>query len=485
MPEVLVEGKRYRIDDGNPRMIRAFRPGKGNWEPGIAYKEYQFNSSYAGAGVVVVSEFTWPKAPENAKARQVSRVNQPIGWFLADRLLREQRKPDYGKAMREGMASAEEHAQRQRDKQRGLSQPEMDWLTQAFDRDLKKEEEPQMSSSMYGLQSGDRIRADTDIRTKHHPKGASIRGTFVETSGKVHRKGYHLICMDVGDLELTASAGNHVAEQLCGKRHGLWVRTDRVRPASHQGDLHNIPPHIGMAPTSAFNCEYVKFPRRAVGRVIKRGRGSKTVTIAWHNFQNRHMRNVKDSQGISWANGYSVPYGRLEWCHFANQVTGNKILKRWSWGLAAPKEPLGEFLIFVGDKPHALATDDQNYRYHVTKGVIVQNLGGDGDGCHSCKVVSGVPAIARGRTLRLRARDLTNLEPPFLPTGQVVEVVAEIVFKKADLRGKQGKVVLATDADGDIGIEFLEDLRAGCLDGEGKQGHCLYMPASAVKKIPG
>lgn len=44
-----------------------------------------------------------------------------------------------------------------------------------------------------------------------------------------------------------------------------------------------------------------------------------------------------------------------------------------------------------------------------------------------------------------------------------------------------GKVILSTDAEGDVGIEFEEDLGAGSLDGIGKEGHCIYIEASLVK----
>jgi hypothetical protein len=45
----------------------------------------------------------------------------------------------------------------------------------------------------------------------------------------------------------------------------------------------------------------------------------------------------------------------------------------------------------------------------------------------------------------------------------------------------KGKVILSTDAEGDVGIEFPDDIGAGSLDGIGREGHCIYIEASLVK----
>jgi hypothetical protein len=45
----------------------------------------------------------------------------------------------------------------------------------------------------------------------------------------------------------------------------------------------------------------------------------------------------------------------------------------------------------------------------------------------------------------------------------------------------KGKVILSTDTEGDVGIEFKEDIGAGSLDGIGKEGHCIYIEADLVK----
>jgi hypothetical protein len=59
------------------------------------------------------------------------------------------------------------------------------------------------------------------------------------------------------------------------------------------------------------------------------------------------------------------------------------------------------------------------------------------------------------------------------------------MFKKKNLQRSRGKVILATDFEGDVGIQFLEDIGAGSLDGIGKEGRCLYIPVESVEKVSG
>ncbi|HJS82602.1 MAG TPA: hypothetical protein VJ742_07170, partial [Nitrososphaera sp.] len=73
-------------------------------------------------------------------------------------------------------------------------------------------------------------------------------------------------------------------------------------------------------------------------------------------------------------------------------------------------------------------------------------------------------------------------EPWFMPEEKV-EVSLPVIFRKKQLQGLRGKIVLYPDREGDVGVEFSEDLGAGSLDGLGTDGRCLFIPAKALKKI--
>jgi hypothetical protein len=96
-----------------------------------------------------------------------------------------------------------------------------------------------------------------------------------------------------------------------------------------------------------------------------------------------------------------------------------------------------------------------------------------------------MPRETLGMGVKIRTQDVMPFEGSFFSSGEEVEVVAEVVFRKKSLQGRRGRVILPTDADGDVGVEFPEDIGAGSLDGVGEEGRCLYIPADAVKEASG
>lgn len=66
--------------------------------------------------------------------------------------------------------------------------------------------------------------------------------------------------------------------------------------------------------------------------------------------------------------------------------------------------------------------------------------------------------------------------------GSKVEIVADIAFKRQNLKGKVASVLTEPDEDEDIGLEFTEEIKGGSLEGLGEEGRCLFVPVKAVKK---
>lgn len=73
---------------------------------------------------------------------------------------------------------------------------------------------------------------------------------------------------------------------------------------------------------------------------------------------------------------------------------------------------------------------------------------------------------------------------PWIAAGTRVRIRdPELTFRKHPLHEREGIVKIGTDADGDVGVEFAEDLGAGSLDGAGKDGHCLFVPARYLEEV--
>jgi len=100
-----------------------------------------------------------------------------------------------------------------------------------------------------------------------------------------------------------------------------------------------------------------------------------------------------------------------------------------------------------------------------------------------CKIIGECADNLLNRTADVRVDYLRKHPSPdnFYRPGQQVEIVAVVDFRKKPLQGMKGQVILSTDREGDVGIEFTEDIGAGSLDGIGKEGHCIYIEASLVK----
>jgi hypothetical protein len=92
--------------------------------------------------------------------------------------------------------------------------------------------------------------------------------------------------------------------------------------------------------------------------------------------------------------------------------------------------------------------------------------------------ILGVPTI-------VGTKGLEKLEEEFVDVGGEVEVTATISFRKHDLEGMRAVVVLPLDQDGEVGLQFKEDIEAGSLDGHGENKRCLYIHHDDMKKVSG
>jgi len=113
-------------------------------------------------------------------------------------------------------------------------------------------------------------------------------------------------------------------------------------------------------------------------------------------------------------------------------------------------------------------------------GTVVQCL--DPSNRVFCLVDGGLGKREENKVVLSRLR-LKPFEHAWFDKGDKISVSKEVNFRKRNLKGLQGKVLLPTDADGDVGVEFKVDLGAGTLDGIGADGRCLFIPAASLEKI--
>jgi hypothetical protein len=165
-------------------------------------------------------------------------------------------------------------------------------------------------------------------------------------------------------------------------------------------------------------------------------------------------------------------------------LAGGEAKTLWPTGLGGAVEHKVGDLCKVSARSVSFC-DDQDHEHVVPGGTVVELLEYSGDRYKTwhCRIIGGCSDFLVGQTLRIRASHMKTHPKPdmFYRPGQTVEIVAEIDFRKKPLQGMKGKVILSTDAEGDVGIEFKEDIGAGSLDGIGREGHCIYIEASLVK----
>lgn len=154
-------------------------------------------------------------------------------------------------------------------------------------------------------------------------------------------------------------------------------------------------------------------------------------------------------------------------------------------GMSKKMNPFGiqinDYVVYTYPRPMTVYT---NRNYALAAGTILSVLEFFNNlrECN-CKIISGGQKEIQGTHIIICCDRLKPLNFPYIKGDNNIEIIAPIQFKKINLQGQKGVVISPTDSDGDVGIEFVEDINAGSLDGTGKNGHCLYIPASVVKKI--
>jgi len=237
-------------------------------------------------------------------------------------------------------------------------------------------------------------------------------------------------------------------------------------PVWNRDALYDIPQELKVVVGGTFIYDGVEFPTGHYGRVIAIEHHD-IVTVSWSSLRNDAFRDEAPHRHC-----YSVPSPNLLWSLY---LGGDMLMPPTS----NPRYPVGTRLRYTG-RPMQVASPKGGHAT-LPHGCVVSVA--------SCSTKNALitlrgmcSPIALGSQINIPLASLVASEENLLLGGDTVEVRAEISFRKTSLAGKRGKVVLPQDEDGDVGVEFDEYLTAGSLDGEGKQGHCLYIGASALIK---
>ncbi len=357
-----------------------------------------------------------------------------------------------------------------------------DWQKQwkrSWDRYIEKDK-PEETSKVNPFRTGTRV-----FVRGASGKGDTLAGTVIDASSEMKlASSCVVVCTDTpghqdwieskGDLELWTGRGH----ALVATKQDLDPFYDQTRTAAFEA----IPHHIGIVVAKAFIYDDVNFPSKCTGRILQQEEGGRCARVEWlTGIKNTRFYPTETESGKKYKRTYNVGIKYLKWCLLNN---ANKFLRVWP-GQGKTTQPLfetGTIVVYTGNGPMSVCDNRRNYS--LVRGVILKITGLDDQRCcYAVQVLGGCIKDAWGLPGRIKKNAAVKFESLYIEQGTKVEISANLSFKRNDLQGHQGVVILGTDTDGDIGVQFTEDLGAGSLDGQGKARHCLYVPASAVKTI--
>jgi hypothetical protein len=269
--------------------------------------------------------------------------------------------------------------------------------------------------------------------------------------------------------------------EYTGEQRGVVVKGSSVLIGSDRIPTVHLNEGVAVYVPGRFRHDGMEFARFATGRVVS-DEGNNQVAVSWSH-QDERFYDCTDHNGKVWTNCWTVDLAKLEWCFINEQTTA---ITPWpAQGANKPvKIQYNPKEVVSLHRGKVVVADSQGSEHLLTPGVVLEIVGQASSNSWAIKVVGRCPDPVLNCVGQVREDYIRPLieADVFFRSGQEVEIVAEISFRKTPLKGMKGKVVLATDVDGDVGVEFPEDIGAGSLDGVGKQGHCLYVEANALSE---
>jgi hypothetical protein len=307
-------------------------------------------------------------------------------------------------------------------------------------------------------------------------------------------KGTLAVCFD---KPVAPDSAEPMLDSLTKPGFGMLVPQTSVQVREDQNSyetFRTIPKHIGVIVTETTRIDEVNFKSGQTGRLIIQPEGPESRVMVNWNFPNKHFYDAAGSGSAGeyrsdipdgrYTSCYSVPRQLLAFCHL-DSTRHQRARVLW------PNSGGDEDAVFQkGDYVRAVLTDEQRItngvrQFRIDPGTIMQYVGAVDRTKSQVSLAGGCDPAVLGLTTVVGTRGLEKVEEDFIEAGREVEITAEISFRKRGLIGMQAVVVLPMDQDGEIGLQFKEDISAGSLDGHGEDKKCLYIHHSALKKVSG
>ena len=303
--------------------------------------------------------------------------------------------------------------------------------------------------------------------------------------------GYLAVCFD---KPIAPDDSEPMLESLTKPGFGMMVPQSSVRIREDQNSyetFRSIPGHIGVVVTETTRIDDVNFKAGQTGRLIIQPEGPEARVMVNWNFPSKRFYDAASGGGYRadvpdgrYTSCYSVPRQMLAFCRL--DAVQHNVVVIWP-NSGADTEGV---TFQKGDYVRAVVTDEQRItngvrQFRVEPGTIMQYIGAVDRSKSQVSLAGGCDPAVLGLTTVVRTKGLEKVEEEFIDTGGEVEITAEITFRKRGLKGMQAVVLLPMDQDGEIGLQFKENIEAGSLDGHGEDKKCLYVHHSALKRVSG
>lgn len=310
------------------------------------------------------------------------------------------------------------------------------------------------------------------------------RGTIINLGDEMP-SGKVAVCLDEA---VGPDVQAYELEELTKPGFGVFVNKDAFQILEDQCSYEafvGVPSHIGVVVTEDIRVDRVIFKSGQTGRLIAQPQGvSERVLVNW-NFQNPDFFDGGRACGIvsgQEARCYNVPRSILAFCRIGSKMRAAVIWPN-SDGANESNFKKGDYVRILVPEPQRINDGQRSYR--LAAGTLAQ-FQGSHDRYKSRVVLAGGcdPAVI-GLEVLTSTRGLEKMEGDFIEAGVEVIVSTTLNFRRRDLEGLAAVVILPMDQDGEIGLQFKEDIGAGSLDGHGHGKRCLYIHHSSVKRASG
>lgn len=235
---------------------------------------------------------------------------------------------------------------------------------------------------------------------------------------------------------------------------------------------------VGVYAVHDFEFDQVFFPMGTVGRV-SHFVGNSRISVLWNN-ANLSEGGGGGSREFPFLRCWEVPSEHLAFGLV--DLSNGYIINPWGPAVNVPAKPKfqkEDVVSYISPRAARVAGEDGR-SYSIVRGTVLTVLGVNRNSV-TLAVAGNCQEKMVGTTLMADASSLALLPFPWIPKGATVRIKEEVVFRKKSLQHQTGVVLSPTDPDGDVGVQFPDDIGAGSLDGLGKDGRCLFVPARALE----